>query len=238
MRHIIAPIRRRILIHLFFNCPDMKKYYLLLGALLLLNGCFVYKNTPQTAVWETRYKSVIGTKPDQDNAAAPLAVSMYCSVNPADGDTGPAKTALNFQGEGQRALIEAYAKMTNTPEKLQAALNATYFPKAADNSAIDYTSTNVTATISISPKDLPDLKLSPGDRLEQVQLEFRLNDKQDGAYLKSWDHFKTQYGRFYIGSRSFTGNQEVNINPSVTLANTAALSLGNYDSKSQYVAQD
>lgn len=216
----------------------MRKGYFLLPALLLLNACTVYKNTPKTADFETRYKLVKETKTDQDDANAPLTVNMYANISPAAGGGESPKTALNFQGEGQKALINAYAKMSKTPEQLQEALNASYFKAAADNSTLDYTETNVTATISISPKALANLQLSPGDRLEDVQLKFVLNAGQPGAYLKSWDRFKTQYGRFYIGSRSFTGNQEVNINPSVTLASAAAFSLGNYDSKSQYVIQD
>ncbi|WP_158799847.1 hypothetical protein [Pedobacter sp. L105] len=218
----------------------MKRILILLPVLSLFSACSAYRNTPQKAPLMARYGTMVDPiRKDGNNA--PIALTTLANINAETPDRTEPKTILNFQGEGQKELIAAYAKMSKTPEALKASINSVYFSKSDDNSATDYTNANITLTISVAPKDpdkITQQNLALGDRLEKIKMDFTLNENQDGVYFKTWDQFKTQYGHFYIGSRSFTGSQEVNINPSVTLASGAVFALGNHDSNSQYVEQD
>jgi hypothetical protein len=214
----------------------------IIGSLLMvgLQSCFVFKNGPASAPLEGRYKKLLNPAA-MDNGKAPISVNVVSSINPDPADTTKPKTIMNLQGQGQRELISEYAKIYKKPGDFKDALNTVYFKKKDDGGLADFSSKSISITISVAkiwPQALTAADLALGDRLEMITMKFKLDDSLQGVYFKSWDRFKTQYGRFFIGSRSFTGNQELNINPSITLANAAALSLGNYDTKSQYTEQD
>jgi hypothetical protein len=222
----------------------MKKhfYYLALGMILVsIQSCIVYKNGPASAPTLSRYKT-LADPVKLDDANAPIDINVISSLNPEPGDTTRAKTILNLQGEGQRELISQYGKLYSTkPEEFKTALSTLYLKPKGDSGPADFSNKSIAVTISVTKKWTGTLNkdnLALGDRLENIKMEFKLDSGRQGVYFDSWDRVKTQYGRFFIGSRSFTGNQEVNINPSITLASAAAFSLGSVDSKSQYTEQD
>ncbi|MBS1503060.1 MAG: hypothetical protein JST32_13415 [Bacteroidetes bacterium] len=221
----------------------MKNFHYCATLLLFVTGlpsCMVFKNGPASAPLEARYKKLLDPV-TADGSNAPIAINVVSSIIPDQPDTANPKTIMNLQGQGQRELISQYAKLYSKPADFQNALNTVFFKKKDDSGPIDFSSKSIAVTISVTkvlPKLLSIDNIALGDRLEMITMKFKLDDGLQGVYFKSWDRFKTQYGRFYIGSRSFTGNQELNVNPSVTLANTAAFSLGNYDTKGQYTEQD
>ena len=222
----------------------MKKLFYLLLLLMVvssLQSCFVYKNGPASAPTLSRYKT-LAEPVIMNDANAPIEIKIISSINPEAIDTPPGKTIMDLQGQGQRELISQFGKLYDRkPGEFKKALNTVYLKDIEDSAPSDFTNKSVTVTLSIvkkpiSPQTKNDFAL--GDRLENIKMCFKLDSGLQGVYFKSWDRVKTQFGRFFIGSRSFTGNQEVNINPSITLASAAAFSIGNADSKSQYTEQD
>jgi hypothetical protein len=205
-----------------------------------LQACVLFKNGAASAPLEGRYKTLLMPVP-LNEAEAPIKINVTSSLNPDPVDTTKPRTIMNLQGQGQRELISQYSKLYKKPSDFKDALNTIYFKKKDDGSPTDFSNKSITVTISVTkvlPATITAKDLALGDRLEMITMNFSLDDSLQGVYFKSWDHFKTQYGRFFIGSRSFTGNQDLTISPSVTLANTAAFSAGSYASNSQYTEQD
>jgi hypothetical protein len=177
------------------------------------------------------------SKKDTDSSKTSITVMVKSDLVP---DSIPKKkTLLNFSDQGQKALISAYNSRTHTNDELKGLLGGNYFTDDDKSNVIDFTKRTISLTISVQNRDFfgvtsPDSSFA--DRLEKIRFHLAL-DQNDVFKFKSWNKVNTQFGRFYVGSRAYTGSITPTLSPSIGIG-TVTASAGSLAATRQYAETD
>lgn len=206
--------------------------------LLVMSSCRIILQSSETQVsLESRYTKMDSSVHEIDSAKSRVTVNIKAdllSAAPA-GNT----TLLNFSNEGQKALINAYNGRAHGVDELNNMISSSYFNSDGNSSVIDLTTRTVSLTISVQNRDFfggLSGDSSFADRLEKIRFRLAL-DQKDVFKFKSWNKVNTQFGKFYVGSRSYTGSQTATLSPSIPLA-AGSVSLGSLSGTNQYAESD
>lgn len=217
----------------------MKRHFIFLAFVaIMLQSCYLFKVPENIAPLTSRFKGTPQYK-HLDDKDAPISIELHADIDPVNPDQE--KTIFDFKGEAQQALVDYYGKKVKDPADLPGKLNFKIRDDDEMRLVTAYTTKDLILTISVKPHDffasVSTQAPTFGDRLEKVNLKLTLDAANKSLQFKSWNKINTQFGRYYVGSASYTGSQELNINPSVPIG-AANLSLGSYDLKNQYQETD
>jgi len=206
--------------------------------LLGISSCKILLESPEKqAPISSRYQKMNASVNENDSSKARVIVIVKSDLLP---DTPPVKkNLLNFSGEGQKALIDAYNGRAHSTDELNGMIGANYFQDDDNSNVIDFTTRTVSLTISVQNRDFfgglaGDSSFA--DRLEKIRFRLAL-DQKDVFKFTSWNKINTQFGKFYVGNRTYTGSQTATISPSIPIG-AASLSLGSFAGTNQYAESD
>ncbi|MFI5163386.1 MAG: hypothetical protein ACHQHN_19055 [Sphingobacteriales bacterium] len=209
-----------------------------LAGLLLLSSCSILIKSPEKQVsLEARYQQMNASVPENDPNKTRIKVEVKSDLLP---DATPLKkNVLNFSDGGQKALIHALDRRAGSADEFKSMIGTTYFKDDDNSNIIDHTSQTLSLTISVQNKDFfagLSGDTSFADRLEKIRFKIAL-DQKDVFKFDTWNKINTQFGRFYIGTRTYTGSRTATVNPSIPIG-AANLSLGSFSGTNEYAESD
>jgi hypothetical protein len=216
----------------------MKYFYLLI--LLGIFGCNIFHPERHKTPLLNRYAKIDTSIERSDNNSVVAVTTLVIPAEILDTSKDGGKTIFDLQGNGQKALVEAFSKKDDDGQKrLNGLLNAQYQTKKGNTTSLvkkDYTI--VFSTVLKDFYSLITRSLSEGDRIAKLRItvSIPLADRDSVKFLK-WDKFTTQFAQFNIGGASFNVAKQATLNPSIPIG-AGSLSAGTLGNTSTYQEND
>jgi hypothetical protein len=217
----------------------MKLIYLSL--ILFISGCCLFRHTEKNVTLIRRYAQIDSSVNLNE---AKSVIDVYTLVVPSEtvDTTKPgSKSVFDLQSNGQRAIIDAFAKKDDEGQKrVSDLLNANYQEKKTTSDVpLTQDFTFVFSTLFKDFYSQITKSLSEGDRIAKLRITVSIPDSvTKGIKFLKWDHFATQFAQFNIGGTSFNVAKQATLSPSFGLSGSAATSLGSLGKASTYQEND